>query len=139
MGLGDGVVRAILESPARRLLSGSTDVVRYVGRRSGVEFSTPTQYARMDNDLVILVGKPETKQWWRNFRSDHDLDVLVDGEWLAMRGRAVIGADEPEVIAPLLDVYLHRFPKAERHLPGEGRDAKIARAVAVWCRPGSDS
>jgi len=128
-------VRAVLESPAHRLLSGSTDVVRYRGRRSGTEFSTPTQYARYGDDLVILVGKPETKRWWRNFRVDRNLDVLVQGQWLAMTGRAVVGADEPEVISPLLDTYLERFPKVAKHLGGGTREDQVNRAVVVWCRP----
>ena len=89
--------------------------------------------------MVILVGRPASKQWWRNFRADRDLEVLVEGRWLAMLGRVVIGADQPEVMERLLGAYLDRFPKAERHLPGEGREAKIAGAVVVWCRPRSTS
>ena len=139
MSLGNKVVRAILGSPAHRLLSGSTAVVRYRGRRSAVEFSTPTQYARRGDDLVILVGRPDTKQWWRNFREDRELEVLVDGRWLLMTGRAIIGAEQPDVLTPLLAAYADRFPKAERHLPGEGREAKVAGAVVVWCRPRSVS
>jgi hypothetical protein len=85
--------------------------------------------------LVILVGKPETKRWWRNFREDRELDVLVQGRWLAMTGRAVIGADEPEVIAPLLDAYLERFPRVAKQLGAGNREVQAKRAVAVWCRP----
>ena len=134
MGIANRVVRAVSESPAHRLLSGSTDVDRYRGRRSGAEFSTPTQYARRGDELIILVGKPDTTRWWRNFRADRDLDVLVQGRWLTMTGRGVIGADERETIAPLLDAYLGRFPKAARLL-GDDREAQIRRAVIVWCRP----
>jgi hypothetical protein len=135
MGVGNRVVRAVLESPAHRLLSNSTDVIRYRGRRSGAEISTPTQYARHGDELVILVGKPETKSWWKNFREDRALDVLVQGRWLAMTGRAVIGAEEPEVIAPLLDSYLQRFPKLANQLGAGSREAQANRAVVVWCRP----
>ena len=135
MGVGNSAVRAVLGSPAHRLMSGSTDVVRYRGRRTGAEFSTPTQYARHGDDLIILVGKPETKRWWRNFREDRDLDVLVQGRWLAMTGRAVIGADEPDVVAPLLDTYLERFPKVARTLGGRTREAQVQQAVVVWCQP----
>ena len=135
MSVGNRIVRVLLESPAHRLLSGSTDVVRYRGRRSGNEFSTPTQYARHGDDLIILVGKPETKKWWRNFLEDRELDVLVQGHWLAMTGRAVIGADEPEVIAPLLDAYLERFPRVAKQLGKRSREVQMKQAMVVWCRP----
>lgn len=45
MTIANTVVCKLLESRAHRLMSGSTDVVRYRGRRSGEMFSTPTQYA----------------------------------------------------------------------------------------------
>ena len=52
-----------------------------------------------------------------------------------MRAQAVIGADEPDVIEPLLDTYLDRFPKAGRVL-GEGTmQDRARRAVVVRCRP----
>jgi hypothetical protein len=128
MGMGNSIVGSVLTSPLHRVLSGSTDLIRYTGRRSGRTVTTPTQYARHGDDVVILVGKPETKTWWRNFRDDRDLDVLVQGTWRPMTGRAVVGAVEPDVIAPLLDAYLERFPKLADDLDGDA-------AVVVWCRP----
>lgn len=135
MGVGNRIVSAVLNSPAHRLLSSSTDVVRYRGQRSGNEFSTPTQYARHGDDLVIFVGRPQTKRWWRNFLVERDLEVLVQGRWLAMTARAVVGADEPETIGPLLDTYLERFPKVAEQLEGGTRQAQAKQAVMVWCRP----
>jgi hypothetical protein len=135
MRLVDRVVRGILRSRAHPLLSRSTCVVRYRGRRSGAEFSTPTQYAPHGDGLVILVGRPQTKQWWRNFQDDREIDVLVAGRWRQMTGRAVIGLDQPDEIGPLLAAYLRRFPRVERHLPGGSRAAKAAGSVVVWCRP----
>ena len=73
--------------------------------------------------MLILVGHAEAKTWWRNFTTDHDLDVLVRRTWLPMTARAVVGTNEPDTIAPLLDAYIKRFPKAAR-TPG---------AVIVWC------
>jgi len=137
VGIGNRIVCAVLESRGHRLLSGSTDVIRYRGRRSGTTFSTPTQYARRGDDVIILVGRPETKTWWRNFRQERDLDVLIGGVWLPMSGRAVVGVDEPAAAAPLLETYLERFPKAARHLGGATTGPPAAHAVLVWCRPRS--
>lgn len=135
MGFANRVVARILRSPAHRLLSGSTDLLVFEGRRSGRRIVLPTQYARSGDDLVILVGRPDTKQWWRNFTEPRDLDVLVAGEWHAMTGEVVVGADDPETTAPLLGAYFDRFPKAAKVL-GEGTEAeRCARAVVVRCRP----
>jgi len=128
-------VSGLLRSPLHRVLSGSTDLIRYTGRRSGREVITPTQYALRGDDVIILVGRPETKTWWRNFTTDGDLDVLLRRRWMAMTARAVIGADDPETISPLLDAYLARFPRAARVLGDESNGSRARRAVIVWCRP----
>jgi hypothetical protein len=135
MTFSNRVVCRLLESPVHRLMSRSTDVIRYRGRRSGEMFTTPTQFAAYQDGLVILVGRPDTKSWWRNFRADRDIDVLIDGEWRAMTGRAVDGATEPDTIGPLLDAYLKRFPKAARRLDARTGVAGHVGAVVVWCRP----
>jgi len=124
------VVVALLRSPLHRVMSRSVDVIRYRGRRSGREFMTPTQYVRDGDDVVILVGRPDSKTWWRNFRGGHDLDVLLDRRWVPMRGQVIVGAESPETIAPLLDAYLERFPSARRSLTGGARSA-----VVVLCSP----
>jgi len=135
MSFANRVVCKLLESPAHRLMSRSTDVIRYKGRRSGRTFATPTQYAAYGDGLVIFVGRPDTKTWWRNFSNDGDIDVLVAGHWRAMTARAVIGADEPDTIGPLLDAYLRRFPRAARQLDTTAEASGGGNAVVVWCRP----
>lgn len=135
MGLLNSMVGAILRSPAHRLLSGSSDLLAYDGRRSGRRIVLPTQYARSGDDLVILVGRPETKRWWRNFEEPHDLDVLLAGEWHPMTGQVVRGADDPGAAAPLLTAYLDRFPKAAKVLGDGTDDDRLDRVVVVRCRP----
>jgi hypothetical protein len=135
MRLANRIVTALLESPAHGLLSGSTDVVRYRGRRSGRTVTTPTQYARSGTDVVILVGRPESKTWWRNFREDRDVDVLVRGRWLPMVGTVVTDVDGPVAVEPLRSAYLARFPKASRHLRTRPGGPPGSSVVFVRCRP----
>ncbi len=135
MSFGNACVSTLLRSPFHRLLSGSTDLIRYRGRRTGRLITTPTQYAESGSNIVILVGRPDTKAWWQNFSTERDLDVLIRGRWSPMTARAVVGAEEAAVIGPLLDAYLTRFPRAQ-HTLGEGTPADRARrAVVVRCRP----
>lgn len=135
MGITNRMVALVLRSPAHRVLSGATDLIRYSGRRSGREITTPTQYARVGDTVVILAGRPHTKQWWRNFREPRDIDVLVRGAWLPMTGRVVAGTDEPDLAASLLTSYLARFPRAGRALDGDTLEEQARHAVIVWCQP----
>lgn len=135
MSLANKAVSALLRSPLHRLLSSSTDLIRYKGRRSGRTITTPTQYTRVGNDVVVLVGRPETKTWWRNFRTECAVDVLLQGRWTTMTAQTVVGADEPERIRPLLNAYLAHFPKASKALGGGTSDNMLSRAVMVSCHP----
>ena len=49
----NGLVLALLRSPAHRLLSGMAIELRYTGRRSGRQFTLPVQYAREGNRLLV--------------------------------------------------------------------------------------
>ena len=135
MRIGNGIVAAVLRSPAHGLLSGSTDLIRYTGRRSGRLIVTPTQYLSSGDDVVILVGRAESKSWWRNFTEPGDVDVLVRGTWRTMSAQVVVGAEEPETAAPLFDAYLERFPRVAKTLEGQTRAQQLDDAVMVWCRP----
>ena len=135
MSIANRFVSALLRSPLHRLLSGSTDVIRYRGRRSNRSISTPTQYVRDGDDIVILVARPETKTWWRNFRAGREVQVLLQGRWTSMTAQSVLGSEQPDRIGPLLDAYLSRFPKASRALGGGTNEDLVARAVVVHCRP----
>ncbi len=45
-------------------------VISYVGRRSGKTFTIPVNYRRVGDEVVIHVGLPGAKTWWRNFLGD---------------------------------------------------------------------
>lgn len=135
MSIGNAVVSRILRSPLHGIMSSSTDLVRYTGRRSGRTITTPTQYARDGDDVVILVGRPDTKRWWRNFIGGEDLDLLLAGTWRPMRGEALAGTERPAEVAPLLERYLDRFPRAVTALDGETPQDRVRHAVVVRCRP----
>ena len=118
------VVIAVLQSPLHRVLSGSTGLVRYTAS-SGRTVVTPTQYTTVDDGVVILVGHPEAKTWWRHFRTEQPIEILRNRQWTAMTAQTLTGADQPEEVAPLLDSYLARFPRAARALDGATRYDKV--------------
>jgi deazaflavin-dependent oxidoreductase (nitroreductase family) len=104
------VVRAVLRSPAHRLLSGSVMLLTYTGRRTGRRRTIPVMYARGGGTLLVNVGMSERKRWWRNLRGGAPVEVLVQRR--AHRGAAeVITADQARAA---LGPYLARFPRAAR-------------------------
>ncbi len=135
MTLANSVVEKILTSPAHTILSGSTVLIRYRGRRTNTEYTTPVQYADAHVGLVVLVGKPETKTWWRNFTDMGQLQVLMAGTWVPMTAHALRGSEDPEAVEPLLRSYAIRFPRVAKSLDGDTLDERVSGAVVVWLRP----
>lgn len=76
-----------------RLLNRSITMLTYTGRRSGRTFSIPVSYRRSGNNIVIGVGMPEAKTWWRNFlNTGGPVTLQLDGADRA--GHAVAEQDE---------------------------------------------
>lgn len=138
-GVGNKVVGAILKSPLHPVLSGSTVLVKYRGTRTGKEYATPVQYADAHHGLVVLVGRPDTKTWWRNFTEMQTIQVLLRGDWVPMTAHTLRGDEDPEAVTPLLRSYSKRFPKAVGDLAGDGPDDKVRSAVVVWLRSTDDA
>ncbi len=129
------VVETVLKSPLHRLASGKLVLVRYHGERSGTEYTLPVQYADTHHGIVVMVGKPHTKTWWRNFTTIGQAQVLLAGEWVPMTAHALIGSEDPEAVTPLLRSYAARFPKIVKSLDGDTLEERVDGAVVVWLRP----
>jgi hypothetical protein len=69
------LVRALLRSPLHPLLSRRLLLLRVTGRRSGRTHEVPVGYADDGSEILVTVGAPERKQWWRNI--DHSTPVTV--------------------------------------------------------------
>jgi hypothetical protein len=135
MASANGVVQAVLTSPLHRLMSGKLLLIRYHGQRSGTEYTLPAQYADTHHGVVVMVGKPDTKTWWRNFTTMGQAQVLLAGEWVPMTAHALRGSEDPEAVTPLLRSYAARFPKVVKSLEGDTLEERVAGAVVVWMRP----
>ena len=81
------VVLDLLESRAHRVLDGSLVGLRIRGAVSGSTFELPVQYAAGDDSVVVAVGRPEGKLWWRNLTRPASVEVLVAGCWQQGDGR----------------------------------------------------
>nr|WP_218003119.1 nitroreductase/quinone reductase family protein [Nocardia asiatica] len=90
----NGGVVALLDVPLLgKLLGKGFVVITYVGRRSGRTFSTPVNYWRKGDELVIGVAMPDKKSWWRNF-TDEGGPITLHLDGADRRGHAVAQRDE---------------------------------------------
>jgi deazaflavin-dependent oxidoreductase (nitroreductase family) len=100
---GNLFVIVLLRSPLHRLLSRSLVLVTYRGRRSGRSFTVPVMYAESTGELIVLVGHPERKSWWRNLREGAPVELRLRGRRL--HGTATV--TDAEAAAP----YIARYPR----------------------------
>ena len=104
------VLRALLRSPAHRLLSGSVLLLQYTGRRTGRRYGLPVMYASSGDGFVVMAGQPAAKTWWRNFGCDpQPVAVTVGGKRTLCRARLLDASSDDHRQA--VDAYQRRFPK----------------------------
>ncbi len=135
MASANTVVETVLKSPLHRLMSGKLVLIRYQGTRSSAEYVLPVQYADTHNGLVVAVGKPDTKTWWRNFTTMGQVQVLLSGTWVPMTAHALVGSEDPDAVTPLLRSYATRFPKVVKSLDGDTLEERVEHTIVVWLRP----
>jgi deazaflavin-dependent oxidoreductase (nitroreductase family) len=119
----------ILRSPLHGMLSSSTMIITYTGRKSGKTFSTPVNYVR-DGDVLWTVSYRQ-RTWWRSLR-DAKVTVRVQGNDLAGVAEAI--TDEREVTDSLM-AYLRKTPQIAKYIgvsldaSGQPRPQDVARAA----------
>lgn len=69
----------LLRSRLGALLGRRLAVVAYVGRHTGQTHELVVLYRLDGSDVVIRVGRPDHKTWWRNFESTHPLTLRLAG------------------------------------------------------------
>jgi hypothetical protein len=69
------------------VMSGRVVLVRYTGRTSGLPRQLPVNAEPFEAGYLIRVGRPEQKNWWRNFTSPWPVELVRKGR--RIRGSAV--------------------------------------------------
>lgn len=101
--------RWILHTPLlRRLADRQVCELRFAGRRSGRPVVLPVMYAQQSDEIVVLVGGPDQKRWWRNFVQPHPVRVWLRG--VARTGIGHVVTDGAAGRAAATGVYAARFP-----------------------------
>lgn len=76
----NGLIAKILGSRFHWPLSVGLAVVSWSGRQSGRSFSIPVGYQPREDAIIVMVSKPASKNWWKNFRSPWPADLIVKGQ-----------------------------------------------------------
>jgi hypothetical protein len=94
--------------PVRFGLDAHLCVLRFRGRRTGRIVTVPVGYSpHGDGSLIVRVGRAEGKSWWRNFRDEHPVDVLLRGQWRHGLGRVAgrqVAADGTTEVQVVIDI-----------------------------------
>jgi hypothetical protein len=92
----------------RRLADRQVAELRFTGARTGQPVALPVMYAQRGDQLVVLVGGPDRKRWWRNFTRPHPVRVLLRG--VIRTGVGHVVASGAGGRAEAADIYATRFP-----------------------------
>jgi len=86
------VVKGLLRSPLHRVASGNLALITVTGRRSAREYTFPVGYRERDGRVLIEIGWPERKVWWRNLREAAPVRLRLRG--VDRVGEAIARGDE---------------------------------------------
>jgi deazaflavin-dependent oxidoreductase (nitroreductase family) len=87
----NAIMAWVLRSPLHGLLSQSTMVMTYTGRKSGKVYSTPMNYVRVREagGDVFLTTSYRQRAWWRNLRGGAPVVLRVQGKDLKARAEVI--------------------------------------------------
>jgi deazaflavin-dependent oxidoreductase (nitroreductase family) len=100
----------LLRSPLHGLISNSFMLITFTGRKSGQTYTTPVNYVRDGDDLLVTSYRQRT--WWRNLRGGAPVTVRVQGRDLEGVGEAI--TDDEGVAANLL-AFLQKVPNRAKY------------------------
>ncbi len=105
----NAIMAGLLRSPLHGLLSQSTMLMTYTGRRSGKVYSTPMNYLRTREAgaEILITTSYRQRTWWRNLRGGASVVVRVQGKDLRAQAEAL--EDDPKV-AEGLGQFLEKVP-----------------------------
>ena len=75
------VIKPLLQSKWHWLLSSQLMLVRFTGRKSGREFTTPMFYTTFNDTKIIVLAETQGRVWWKNYLDTAPMSILVRGKW----------------------------------------------------------
>ena len=91
----------LLRSPLHGVVSRMYLLITFTGRKSGVVYTTPVQYAQDGNALYVITSEGYT--WWKNLRGGADIHIHLRGK--THPAHAETSTDTETIKALLAKVY----------------------------------
>jgi deazaflavin-dependent oxidoreductase (nitroreductase family) len=101
------IVRLLLRSPLHFFMSNSVLLINYVGRKSGVKYSTPVRY--MASGSTIRCFTSAEVQWWRNLQAKSEVSLVVCGAKRSYTAKVL--KPDPARVQVLLSEFLAIYPQ----------------------------
>jgi deazaflavin-dependent oxidoreductase (nitroreductase family) len=98
-------------------MSKSVLLITYTGRKSGKTFTTPVQYLESNQEIWIMVGFPEKKQWWRNLQGGAPVKLCLHGKWVSGQADLLIGENNRTGIVHGLETIIQHYPDFAKKYP----------------------
>jgi hypothetical protein len=134
--LSGRIVLAVLTSPLRQLLPTSLVGLGVRGRVTGTWHRFPVAAAPDGEALIVVPGRPQAKQWWRNLARPSQIEICSNGAWTA--ADAWILHRDDQAYATSLQAYRARYPRV--HLPGSPLLVRIVpEDVRQSAMPGTET
>jgi len=111
MRIGNAFIKMILRSPMHEKFSQNFLLISVTGRKSGKTYTTPVNYHRMGNTIMVISIRERT--WWRNLRGGAPVNLLLQGENIQGEGKVI---EDDQGVAEALAAILQQTPDYAKYL-----------------------
>ncbi|WAL66638.1 nitroreductase/quinone reductase family protein [Amycolatopsis cynarae] len=108
-GFVNVVVRALLRTPAHRLLSRNTMLLSFAGRKTGKVYTIPVSYFREGEIITCYTDSG----WWKNLRGGAPVSVSIAGR--RFRGVGEVVTQEHQAAVESLRTFLAKTPRDAKY------------------------
>lgn len=97
-------MKLILHTPMHGMVSKTTLLITFTGRKSGKAFTTPVSYSKEGDQVYVFTHAA----WWKNLIGGAPVNLLIRGR--EFRGLAEPVVEDKETIADGLAAHLQKVP-----------------------------
>ncbi len=125
-------VKFMLHSPLHGVMSRSTMLITYTGRKSGKQYTLPIGYLCQGDTLTTISSR--VRVWWRNLYGGASVALLLQGKRL--KATAEVVEDHAAVVEGMAE-YFAQAPQLARHFQislkddGTPDEQELAREAAL--------
>ena len=105
------IMLGILRSPIHSMISNGIMILGFKGAKSGKTFSTPVNYMEIDSKIYVMSDR--TRIWWKNIKTNPEVEMYIKLE--SIKGSGVVYDTRDEVEDNLTLIFKHK-PQMAKYL-----------------------